>query len=752
MADNPGCTATDLCVDPNRQAVDALLEKIARNHPDGDLALVEKAYQFAAKAHAGQKRRSGEPYIIHPLNVADTLADLGLDTTTVAAGLLHDCVEDIEEVTTEVIEAEFGAEVALLVDGVTKLSRLDFTSREERQAESLRKMFLAMGKDIRVVLIKLADRLHNMRTLKYQKPERQVPIARETLDVYAPLAHRLGIFAIKWELEDLSLRYIDPEGYYQMVELVGARRQEREHIVDLVVQQLKEQLERAGIKGEVSGRPKHLYSIYKKMKTQHKAFDQIYDLFAVRVLVDTLLDCYGVLGLVHSIWTQVPNRFKDYISVPKGNMYQSLHTTVVGTSGELRGQTFEVQIRTWEMHRTAEFGIAAHWRYKEGKSADKLDDKLYWLRQILDWQSDTRDPTEFMDALRVDLFSDEVFVFTPKGDVINLPKGATPIDFAYRIHSAIGNKCVGAKINGRIVTLDTQLETGDFVEVLTSSTSHGPSRDWLKMVVTSEAKNKIRAFFKREQHDENAEKGRDMLEHEAKRVGLTLSQLTKPEYLESIFRRYSLHSLDDVYVTVGFGGLSSSQIINRLAEELRKATRAQEPPPEIKPVAPTAAPHDDKHGEKGQHGVIVEGGAGMLVRFAHCCNPLPGDDIVGYITRGRGVSVHRRDCTNMADMMMEPERFLSVRWESDSSTGYEAGIRVIANDRMGLLADISSMLSQMEIPIVAVSARTDRAQKQQKNTTTIDLVLAVKDTGQLENVISRLSRRGDIIEVFRTNS
>ena len=753
MADMPDCTKLAVQQDdPNRKAVDDLLAKIAKNHPDGDLALVEKAYQFANRAHAGQKRRSGEPYIIHPLSVADTLADLSLDPTTIAAGLLHDCVEDIEEITTETIEQEFGSEVALLVDGVTKLSRLDFTSREEQQAESLRKMFLAMGKDIRVVLIKLADRLHNMRTLKYQKPERQLPIARETLDVYAPLAHRLGIFAIKWELEDLSLRYIDPEGFYQMVELVGAKRKEREHIVELVVEQLREQLKIAGIHCDITGRPKHLYSIYKKMKTQHKSFDQIYDLFAVRVLVDTVPDCYATLGVVHTLWTQVPNRFKDYISMPKGNMYQSLHTTVVGTTGELRGQTFEVQIRTWEMHRTAEFGIAAHWRYKEGKQADKLDDKLYWLRQILDWQNDTRDPSEFMDALRVDLFADEVFVFTPKGDVVNLPRGATPIDFAYRIHSAIGNKCVGAKINGRIVTLDTPLETGDFVEVLTSSTSHGPSRDWLKLAATAEAKSKIRSFFKREQHDENAEKGRDMLEHEAKRLGYSLGQLTRPEFLESIYRRYSLHSLDDVFVTVGFGGLSSSQIINRLAEELRKTTKAVEPPPEIKPVAPNPPKDDKRSGGHAQQGVIVEGGSGMLVRFAHCCNPLPGDDIVGYITRGRGVSVHRRDCTNMADMLLEPERFIPVRWESESGAGYEAGIRVIANDRMGLLADISVMLAQMEVPIVAVSARTDRAARQQKNTTTIDLVLAIRDTGQLEDIIKRLLRRGDIIEVFRTNS
>ena len=445
----------------------------------------------------------------------------------------------------------------------------------------------------------------------------------------------------------------------------------------------------------------------------------------------------------------VPGRIKDYISMPKANMYQSLHTTVVGTSGELRGQTFEVQIRTFEMHRTAEYGIAAHWRYKEGKQADTLDDKLYWLRQILDWQNDARDPNEFMDALRVDLFSDEVFVFTPKGDVINLPKGATPIDFAYRIHSAIGNKCVGAKINGRIVTLDTPLSTGDFVEILTSSTSHGPSQDWLKLAKTSDAKTKIRAFFKRELHDENAARGHDMLEREAKRLGYSLGQLTKPDYLDPIFRRYTLHSLDDIFVTVGFGGLSSAQIINRLVEEMRKSTHA-ETMPEIKPVAPAPAKDEKRSGSHHTQGVIVEGDPGMLVRFAHCCNPLPGDDIVGYITRGRGVSIHRRDCTNMDEMMLEPERFVKVHWESESGAGYEAGIRVIAHDRVGLLADISVMLAQLEVPIVAVSARTDKSKPQR--VTIIDLVIAIKDTNQLENIINRLLKRGDILEVFRTNN
>ena len=732
------------------QQLQQILTKIQKYHPKDDLSLVTRAYQFACEAHKDQKRKSGEPYIIHPVCVASILADLMLDSTTVAAGFLHDCVEDNKDVTVETIEAQFGPEVALLVDGVTKLKRLDFTSREDQQAESLRKMFLAMAKDIRVVLIKLADRLHNMRTLKYQSPDRQVAIARETLDVYAPLCHRLGMSTLKWEMEDLALRYIDPAGYYDLVEKVGQKRKEREHAIQVVISALKEQLDQAGIHCEIAGRPKHFYSIYRKLKTQGKTFDQIYDLIAVRVLVDTIPDCYAVLGIVHTMWTQVPNRFKDYISMPKGNMYQSLHTTVVGTSGELRGQTFEVQIRTWEMHRTAEYGIAAHWRYKEGKQVDSLDSKLYWLRQILDWQNETHDPSEFMDALKVDLFSDEVFVFTPKGDIVNLPRGATPVDFAYHIHSAIGNKCIGAKINGRIVPLETELQTGDFVEVLTSSNSKGPSMDWLKLCKTSEAKSKIRAYLKHELRDENLARGRDILDHEAKRQGYSLSQLVKNEFMESIERRYSIHSMEDLYVTVGFGGLSGSQVINRLIEEYRKANKQAEPVP-----APKPAPAPARSSAVTQHhsnGVIVEGDSDMLVRFARCCNPLPGDDIVGYITRGRGVSIHRSDCPNMADMMQTPERFIDVKWENeerkeDANAAYEANIRVIAYDRLGLFADISTMLSQMEIPIVSISARIDKSKA--RHTTCIDLILSITDTKQLERVIDKLRKRGDILEVFR---
>ncbi|MDL2205882.1 bifunctional (p)ppGpp synthetase/guanosine-3',5'-bis(diphosphate) 3'-pyrophosphohydrolase [Eubacteriales bacterium OttesenSCG-928-N13] len=729
--------------DPQLQA---LLQKIRRYHPDDDLNLVERAYLYAQNAHAGQKRKNGKPYFTHPYRVADILAEMMLDATTIAAGLLHDCVEDVPEITVEKVDKEFGAEVAALVDGVTKLSKLDFTSKEEQQAESLRKMFLAMAKDIRVVLIKLADRLHNMRTLKFQSPERQLPIARETLDIYAPLAHRMGISTIKWELEDTALRYIDPEGYYHLVELVGMKREEREKSIVNVVNVLDNALKEQGLIAEIDGRPKHFYSIYKKMKNQGKNFDQIYDLIAIRVIVDTIPDCYTALGVVHTLWTQVPNRFKDYISMPKANMYQSLHTTVVG----MRGLSFEVQIRTREMHRTAEFGIAAHWRYKEGKQADTLDNKLYWLRQILDWQNETRDPGEFMDALKMDLFSDEVFVFTPKGDVISLPKGATPIDFAYAIHTAIGNKCVGAKVDGRIVPLNSELQSGDFVEVMTSSSSRGPSRDWLQVVKTSEARSKIRAWFKHEFKDENRETGRDLLEKEAKRLGYSWSQLHKPEYLEPVYKRYTLNSLDDLYITVGFGGISAPQILNRLIEEYKKATKPESP--EIKPVSQAEANRirEDalkKQAKHSSHGVVVEGEGGMLVRFAKCCSPLPGDDIVGYITRGRGVSVHRSDCVNMADFRQTPERLIDVSWEGNTSTAYNADIQIVGYDRMGLLADISMLFNKMEVSIVALSARVDK-----NHHTVINVSLGIQNTEQLEKIIKQLLKRQDIIEVFRTST
>ena len=671
--------------------------------------------------------------------MAVILADLMLDATTIAAGLLHDCVEDVECVTTQTIREMFGQDVELLVDGVTKLSKLNFSSREEQQAESLRKMFLAMAKDIRVVLIKLADRLHNMRTLKYQKPERQVPIARETLDIYAPLAHRLGVYTIKWELEDLALRYIDPDGYYDLVAKVGMRREEREKLIASVTRQLQDSLRKTGIKAEIEGRPKHFYSIYKKMKSQNKTFDQINDLIAIRVLVNTQQDCYYVLGVVHTLWPQVPGRFKDYISVPKANMYQSLHTTVVN-----QGRPFEVQIRTFEMHRTAEYGIAAHWRYKEGKQIDELDTKLSWLRRILDWQSEARDSSDFGELLKFDLFADEVFVFTPKGDVVSLPRGATPLDFAYRIHSAVGNRCIGAKVNGRIVPLSSSLETGDFVEVMTSQASHGPSRDWLNIVKTSEAKAKIRAWLKKEEREENVIKGKEMLTAEAKKAGYTMAQLTKADILEPVFKRYSLSSLDDLYATIGFGGLSTLQLFNRLAEEYKKQNKAEAPPLPIveKPAEEAKKPAPSS----SSNGVIVKGESGMLVRFARCCNPLPGDEIVGYITRGRGVSVHRADCVNLKDAGVEPERMIEVEWESSGAGSYEADIQMLCYDHAGLFAEISLMFASQDVPVTAVTAHTV---KNKQGLCTMNMTIVIKTTQQLDKLLRDLQKRPDVIEVFR---
>ncbi|MBQ8088282.1 MAG: bifunctional (p)ppGpp synthetase/guanosine-3',5'-bis(diphosphate) 3'-pyrophosphohydrolase [Clostridia bacterium] len=724
--------------------VEELIAKIAKYHPEDDMELVRRAYAFAEQAHANQFRKSGDPYFSHPCAVAVILADLMLDATTVAAGLLHDCVEDVDGITQQSISESFGPEVAVLVDGVTKLNQLNFSSREEAQAETLRKMFLAMAKDIRVVLIKLADRLHNMRTLKFQKPERQVPIARETLDIYAPLAHRLGVYTIKWELEDLSLRYLDPDAFYELVRLIGMKRDEREKLVAEVTQELKSKLWETGIrKCEIDGRPKHLYSIYKKMKGQNKTFDQIYDLIAVRVIVNTQTDCYHVLGIVHATWPQVPGRFKDYISVPKANMYQSLHTTVV-----TQGRPFEVQIRTFEMHRIAEYGIAAHWRYKEGKAADELDNKLSWLRRILDWQGDVRDSAGFGEMLKVDLFADEVLVFTPKGEIVSLPRGATPLDFAYRIHSAVGNRCIGAKINHRIVPLNSMLETGDFVEIMTSSSSRGPSRDWLNIVKTSEAKAKIRAWLKKEERDENIVHGKDMLEREAKRLGYGLGQLTKTEYIETLYKRYSVQSLEDICAMVGFGGLSTQQVLNRLVDEYKKAHKSEESA--LPPVNESREEAQPQKREKttSSNGVIVKGESGMLVRFAKCCNPLPGDKIIGYITRGRGVSVHRADCVSLQDDGMEPERLIEVSWEDQSANStYEAEIRVISYNRTGLLAELSVTFASQEIPVNAMSAHAAK-----NGTYVFHVTITIKSTQQLNKIIRDLSRIPDVIDVNRVSS
>ena len=717
--------------------LEKMLARVKKMDPEG-CELVRKAYEFAENAHRGQVRKSGEPYFMHPVSVASILTDLMIDATTVAAGFLHDTVEDCKDITLDTLREEFNDEVALLVDGVTKLDKLDFTNREEQKAESLRKMILAMSKDIRVVVIKLADRLHNMRTLRFQAPDRQKAIAHETLDIYAPLAHRLGINSIKSELEDLSFKYIDPESFHDIVQKVGLRRTEREENIRMVISELSEKLDAQNISYEMDGRPKHLYSIYKKMKGQGKTFDQIYDLIAVRVLVDSVQDCYTVLGIVHTLWNQIPGRFKDYISVPKGHMYQSLHTTVIG--GRKMPFPFEIQIRTREMHRVAEFGVAAHWRYKEGGAAGgDLDNKLYWLRQILDWQGETRDSQEFIDSLKTDLFSEEVLIFTPKGDIISMPRGATPIDFAYRIHSGVGNQCVGAKINGRIVPLEYELETGDRVEIITSSTSKGPGADWLRIVKTQQAKSKIRQFMKREMRGENVLKGKDMVEKEAKRRGVVLSSLTKPEYCEPLLKRYAFAEMDDIYGAVGYGGIASAYVVSRLMEEQRKAET-----PALPKVQEVSHEEAQKHLGKPSHGVYVKGESGMLVRFARCCNPVPGDEIVGYITRGRGVTVHKADCINATNS--EQERMVEVSWAGgDQLSEFNASINIIAYDHVSLLGELALCIGNMDVPIVAVSAKRD----EKKKTCSITMVIQVKSREQMDRVFTQVRKRSDIIEIYR---
>jgi guanosine-3',5'-bis(diphosphate) 3'-pyrophosphohydrolase len=719
--------------------LEALANKVREAFGENAASKVIEAYRFAEKAHEGQKRSSGEPYSIHPLAVAHILADLGMDPVTICAGLLHDTIEDTG-ITKEELEAKFGAEIANMVDGVTKLTRLSYKSKEEQQVENLRKMFLAMAEDIRVIIIKLSDRLHNLRTLEYVDEEKQREKAYETLEIYAPLAHRLGIFKIKWELEDTALRYIDPKGYYDLVEKVARKRQEREHFIQQVIDTFKKHLDELNISYEIEGRPKSFYSIYKKMYMQHKEFEQIYDLLAIRVIVDTIKDCYGVLGVAHTLWKPIPGRFKDYIAVPKPNMYQSLHTTVIGPEG----QPFELQIRTWEMHRTAEYGIAAHWKYKEGnrKTSYELDKKLNWLRQLLEWQNDPRDARDYMENLKIDLFTDEVFVYTPKGDVIDLPRGATPLDFAYAIHSAIGNSCIGAKANGRIVPLDYELKTGEIVEIITTQNpNHGPSRDWLKIVKTNQAKTKIKQWFKKERREENIEKGKEMLEREAKRNGIPLSKLIRNEWVEGIFKKYGFTSLEDMYSALGYGGIPVGTVISRLLEEYRKANE----PAAVETIDKEVPAQREK--EVPKNGVKVKGIDNIMVRFARCCNPVPGDSIIGYITRGRGVSIHRADCVNLTDDFVDSNRLVEVSWSNEYKTSYNAEIQIVVQDRQGILADITNTIADMKINVTAINARTAR-----NKVVVININLEIYDTKQLENVMRKLSRVRDVMDVFRVSA
>lgn len=723
--------------------IENLLLKIEQYNPHADMGKIIKAYHFAQSAHEGQYRNSGETYFVHPFNVAMILADLNMDEATIVAGLLHDVIEDTE-ITYEKIEIEFGKEIADLVEGVTKLKKLQYKTKEENQAENLRKMVMAMAEDIRVIIIKLADRLHNMRTLEYMSEEKKKEKAIETLEIYAPLAHRLGMSRIKWELEDLSLRHLDPDGYYDLVEKVSKRRKEREEYIQVIIAELQEKLDEMAIPSDISGRPKSFYSIYKKMVYQNKSFEQIFDLTAIRVIVDSVKDCYGVLGIVHTMWKPIPGRFKDYIAMPKPNMYQSIHTTVIGSEGEI----FEVQIRTWDMHRTAEYGIAAHWKYKEGVvKSDNFDEKLTWLRQLLEWQKDLKDPTEFMETLKIDLFTDEVYVFTPRGDVINLPNGSTPIDFAYRVHTDVGNTCVGAKVDGRIVPLDYKLKNGNIVEVLTSSNS-GPSRDWLKIVKSNQAKTKIRQWFKKEDRELNIVKGKGFLEKEVKRQGYKPTNILKEEWLKSIANKLSLNNSEDLYAGLGYGGITLSQVMPRLKELYNKHYKIEEDKtiPEYK----TKEEFTPKKLTSVTQGISIEGVDNIKVRFSKCCNPVPGDEIVGYITRGRGLSIHRKDCPNISELANEldgQERFIEVKWDTSERAEYPVEIQIMATDRPGLLTNITQKINDSNLSLLSLNARTNK-----EKLVIINITLEIKNIAQLKELIKGIKNMKGVIDVYRVMS
>ena len=707
---------------------------------DDECDQIMKAFTLADKAHEGQFRASGEPYIMHPLAVAEILAHLQIDHITLIAALLHDVVEDTEY-TKEDIEKLFGAEVAFLVDGVTKLNQFQYETKEDRQMENYRKMILAMAKDVRVVVIKLGDRLHNMRTLKHMRSDKQKRIAKETLEIFAPLAHRLGIFNVKWELEDLSFRYLEPDKYYDLVDQMKQKRQAREDIVNDTMEQLTKALGEAGIKADIKGRPKHFYSIYKKMKKDNRDLSQIYDLLAVRVIVDTVPDCYAVLGIAHSIWKPLPYRFKDYISMPKSNMYQSLHTTVIGTMG----QPVEIQIRTWEMHRVSEYGVAAHWRYKEGnKGADKeFDQKVAWLRQVLEWQ-DTSNPKELVNALKLDVFSGEVFVFTPKGDVVKLPIGSVPLDFAYRVHTDVGHRCVGAKVNGKIVPLDYTLQNGDIVDIITSKTGK-PSLDWLNIVGSSESKNKIRNWFKRENKEENIEKGLESLEREAKRLNYSWKELCSDNRIQQVVKQLKSNTENELYAACGYGGIPVSTVLLRLVELYKKSKEHEDARKTTEQIIEKLKVQGAKKSKNGT-GVLVKGEPGVMVRMAKCCNPVPGDDIIGYITRGRGVSVHRSDCTSLGHTPEDLERMIEVSWDEASSESFHVGIDIQAYDRSGILMEVMAVLSELKITITNMNAKVLENTKN----VMINIVVEIRDISQLDFVMTKLRRIREVYTVQRS--
>ncbi len=715
--------------------MEELLVKLRKIYPD-KYADIKRAYDFAKAAHEGQKRISGEDYFVHPCAVAEILADYGFDSSTVIAAFLHDVLEDTPH-TPEEIKELFGDEILELVQGVTKLDKLQFVNREEAQAENFRKFFVAMAKDLRVIIIKLADRLHNMRTLGCTPPEKQQRISRETIDIYAPLAGRLGISFFKCELEDLSMKYLMPEEYKYISERVAKCRSERQSQLDTIISQIQDKLKEMDIHGEVNGRPKHFYSVYRKMKKNDIDIDQIYDLLAVRIIVDTIKDCYTMLGEIHTMWKPLPGRFKDYIAMPKANYYRSLHTTVVTPYNE----TFEIQIRTYEMHRIAEYGVAAHWKYKEGTTGNdsELDNKVRWLREVMDAQKDIDGAKEFMDAIKINVFDDEVFVFTPKGDVHGLPIGSTPVDLAYKIHSQIGNKCVGAKINKKMVPLNTKLRTGDIVEIITANSSKGPSLDWLKFVRSANARSKIRAFFKKERRDENIARGKDMLEREAKRRGYNLGEIFTPEALHAILSRHGIGSEEDLYAEVGYGGLTTNQVLSKIIESFR----AEPPATSLNDSAIPSKNDANKPRQHSKSGILVNGNANFTVRMAQCCSPVPGDPIIGYISRGRGVSVHRADCPNIKGM--EDERLINVSWDIDGNESFNSTITIYCENKGGLLALVTTTVSNMHMEIVAANVRVH----DKRDTGDITLTVRIKKTSELEDLVRKLSALEGVISIKR---
>ena len=736
--------------DPNR-LYDMLIARIRKYHPSTDVSMIEKAYKLAVKAHGDQRRKSGEPYIIHPLWVAIILADLEMDKETIAAGMLHDVVEDTK-FTEEDIRREFGDEVALLVDGVTKLGRLSYSSDKlEVQAENLRKMFLAMAKDIRAIIIKLADRLHNMRTLQFMTPAKQKEKAKETMDIYAPIAQRLGISKIKTELDDLALKYSQPEVFYDLVNQINARKTEREEFVEQIVEEVSTHMKNANIKAEVNGRVKHFFSIYKKMVNQDKTVDQIYDLFAVRIIVESVKDCYAALGVIHEMYTPIPGRFKDYIAMPKPNMYQSLHTTLMSSVG----QPFEIQIRTEEMHKTAEYGIAAHWKYKESNDGKKSveaqeEEKLSWLRQILEWQRDMSDNREFLNLIKgdLDLFAEDVYCFTPQGDVKNLPNGSTPIDFAYAIHSAVGNKMVGARVNGKLVNIDYKIQNGDRIEILTSQNSKGPSRDWLNIVKSTQAKNKINQWFKKEFKESNIIRGKDMIATYCRAKSINVANIIQPKYQEIVQKKYGFKDWDSVLAAIGHGGLKEGQVVNRLAEEYGKDHR-QAITDEVVLERVAEAAKNKVHIAKSKSGIVVKGIDDMAVRFSRCCNPVPGDEIVGFVTRGRGLSIHRTDCINMIHLSeSERARLIPAEWETEvtekSGGQYLAEIKMYANDQQGLLMEISRIFTEGNVDVKSMNVRTSK-----KGTATIEMGFIVHGREELERIVKKLQQLSGIIDIER---